>query len=423
MEQSASLPGRLEPSRRPLRRVRSRALRAALRARAAVTDLSTIWRPFGGMLFEELGQLGVDRGLDQRADLGVAQLCLGLALELRVLELDRDDRRETFADVFAGQVLFFLFEQALLASVVVDGARERAAKARQVGPALGGVDVVGEGEDRVVVRRVPLHGDFDLTVGGLVFEVDHRAMDGVFVAVDVVDEVAHAAGVLEHGGLALGALVDELDAQVLGEEGRLAQALRQHAVVVLDLFEDVGVGHEGHDVRRRGVFGELFEPFERPHGDAALEALMPVVAVAVDVELEPRRQRVDHRDADAVQAAGDLVAGAAELAAGVQHGEHDLGGRLVVLGHDAHRDAATVVDHDHRVVGLDGDGDAVGIAGEGFVDRVVDDLVHQMVEAARPGGADVHAGTFADRVEALEDGDVLLVVPLFGAHCTSPEAG
>ena len=423
MEQSASLPGRVEPSSRPLRRVRSRALRAALRARAALTDLSTIWRALGGVLFEELGELGVDRGLDQRADLGVAQLGLGLALELRVLELDRDDRRETLAHVFAGEVLLFLLEQPLLAGVVVDGAREGAAEARQVRAALGGVDVVGEREDRVVVRRVPLHGDFDLTVGGLVFEVDHRAVDRVFVAVDVVDEVAHAAGVLEDGGLALGALVDELDAQVLGEEGRLAQALRQHAVVELDLFEDVGVGHERHGGAGRRVLVALLELLEGRDRHAALEALVPVEAVDIDVELEPFGQRVDDRDADAVQAAGHLVAGAAELAAGVQHGEHDLGRRLVVLRHDAHGDAAPVVDHDHRVVGLDRDGDAVGIAGEGLVDRVVDDLVDEVVEAARPGGADVHAGTLADRVEALEDGDVLGVVALFSAHCTSPEAG
>ena len=61
------------------------------------------------------------------------------------------------------------------------------------------------------------------------------------------------------------------------------------------------------------------------------------------------------------------------------------------------------------------------VAGEGFVDRVVDDLVDQVVEAARPGGADVHAGPLADRLEALEDGDVLCVVTLVATHYTSPD--
>jgi hypothetical protein len=56
---------------------------------------------------------------------------------------------------------------------------------------------------------------------------------------------------------------------------------------------------------------------------------------------------------------------------------------------------------------MDDDLDLVGLAGERLVDRVVDDLVDQMVEPARTGGADVHAGTLADGLEALQDRDVL----------------
>ena len=85
-----------------------------------------------------------------------------------------------------------------------------------------------------------------------------------------------------------------------------------------------------------------------------------MIAVHEDVGLQPLAEGVDHRDADAVQAAGDLVAAAAELAARVQHGEDDLGGRLAVLLHDAHGDAAAVVDDGDGVVWVDGHGDAAG---------------------------------------------------------------
>src|SRR5688500_8328344 len=51
--------------------------------------------------------------------------------------------------------------------------------------------------------------------------------------------------------------------------------------------------------------------------------------------------------------------------------------------------------------------DLVGLAGEGLVDGVVDDLVDQVMEAAGAGRADVHARALADGLEALEDGDVL----------------
>ena len=56
----------------------------------------------------------------------------------------------------------------------------------------------------------------------------------------------------------------------------------------------------------------------------AARELLPVdLAVAPHLDDEPLRERVDDRDADAVQAAGDLVALAAELAAGVQLREDD----------------------------------------------------------------------------------------------------
>ena len=100
-EQSASLPGIDADSSSDLRRVRSRAWRAAMRARDACSDFCTIALALGRVLLEPLGELLVGDLLDERADLGVAELRLRLALELRVAQLHRDDRGEALADVFA----------------------------------------------------------------------------------------------------------------------------------------------------------------------------------------------------------------------------------------------------------------------------------------------------------------------------------
>ena len=99
--QSASLPGSAEPSSALLRMTRSRALRAASRARAAVSDFSMMRRASPRVLLEVLRQALGERVLDLALDLGVAQLGLGLALELRIRQLDADDRRQAFAHVVA----------------------------------------------------------------------------------------------------------------------------------------------------------------------------------------------------------------------------------------------------------------------------------------------------------------------------------
>ena len=144
-------------------------------------------------------------------------------------------------------------------------------------------------------------------------------------------------------------------------------------------------------------------------------------AVAADRQAQPLRQAVDAAHADAVQAARDLVAVLVELAAGVQLGQRDLGGRalrLVLVVHlDAGRDAAAVVDHRDRVVGVDGDDDVVAEAGQRLVDRVVDHLEHEVMQAGAVGRvADVHARALAHRLQPFEDLDRAFAVGAVAAE-------
>ncbi len=123
-----------------------------------------------------------------------------------------------------------------------------------------------------------------------------------------------------------------------------------------------GVGPEGH--------GGAGAPPGRRAGDlelahrlaAVLELQDVVLAVAVDLEDQPGRQGVDDRDADAVETARDLVALAAELAAGVQHGEHDLGRRLSLgyFGWGRRGCPAPLSATRHAAVGQQGDVDLGG---------------------------------------------------------------
>ena len=143
---------------------------------------------------------------------------------------------------------------------------------------------------------------------------------------------------------------------------------------------------------------------DRGLGLAAFVLLRPDEAVAGGFDAHPRRQGVHDADPHAVQTARDLVAAAAELAAGVEDGVDDLervlAGRMLADRHAA----AVVLDRDHAV-GLDRDLDDLGLAGHRLVDRVVDDLPDEVVQAAGVGRADVHARALANGLETLEDLD------------------
>ena len=146
--------------------------------------------------------------------------------------------------------------------------------------------------------------------------------------------------------------------------------------------------------------------FERRHRIAMGEFDEMLLAVAPDPQLQLARQRVDDGDADAVQAAGNLVGVLVEFSAGVQLGHDDLGRGNAFALVDVDRNAAAVVAHGDRAVGVEDDFDRGGVAGERFVDGVVDDLVDHVVQAGTViGVADIHARPLAHGIEALQHPD------------------
>ena len=231
-------------------------------------------------------------------------------------------------------------------------------------------------------------------------------------AVEIFDEGGDAALVIE---LVLDALlmprVGEDHAHAGVEEGELAVAMLEPLEIELGDLERLGAGQEG-DPRALLSLGRGADDLERRFGVAVAEAHEMLLAVAPDGEVEPFGERVDDADADAVEAAGDLVGivvgRVLELTAGVELGHDDLGRRHALLGVDAGRDAAAVVLDRDRAVGVQLDEDAVAMAGERLVDRIVRNLEHHVVKArAVVGVADVHAGALAHRIEALEDLDAV----------------
>ena len=285
-----------------------------------------------------------------------------------------------------------------------------------MGAALGGEDVVGEAHDGLGVGGVPLDGHLNLAhlcrVGGIVFalEVDGllEAVGDLLALVQELDEVDDAAGVAElvhaRGELAL---VGEGDLEAAVQERHLLEAVVQGVVVVDRGLEDVGVGPEGD----RGACGlGLAHDLHLLGGLAAGKGHLVDVAVAAYLHHELAGEGVHDGAAHTMEAAGDLVGRVVELAAGVQDREDDLKRRDLLGGVLVDRDASAVVGNGDRVVCVDGHGNLAAEAGKRLVDGVVDNLVDQVVQAARARRADVHARTLANRVEALENLDLATVV-------------
>ena len=273
-----------------------------------------------------------------------------------------------------------------------------------MGAALARVDVVGEGEDVLRVAVVVLEGDLQDHVALLDADVDGLVQRGLRL-IEVLDERHDPALVAED--LLLGrllALVLERDLQAFVQEGQLAQALGQDVEAELRAFEDLGVRlKRDHRAAPFGLAGDL----QGGGGLAALIALLEDLALPPDLHLQPLGERVHDRDAHAVEAARHSVGALLELPAGMEHGEGDLGGGLLLRGVHARRDAPAVVHHRDAAVDMDRDLDRLAEPGHVLVNAVVHHFVHEVVEALGAGAPDVHGGALADGVEALQHLDLL----------------
>jgi hypothetical protein len=206
-----------------------------------------------------------------------------------------------------------------------------------------------------------------------------------------------------------GALVGDRDADALVEEGKLLHALLERGKDVLRVREDLWIGFE------RGLgaaLGGIADAADVGLGDAAFVFLVVDLAIAADFDFAPFGEEVHDRDADAVEATGGLVGAFFEFAAELEDGHHAFerghvaAGLFGELGVALDGDAAAIVFYGDAAIDVDRDADRRGVAGHRFVDRVVNDFVHEMVQAALGGVADVHRRTFAD---VLQVGEMLEV--------------
>ena len=226
-------------------------------------------------------------------------------------------------------------------------------------------------------------------------------MQGRLALVDLLHEFLDAILIEVALGLRFGgALVGEGDFQAGVEEGEFTEALADAGGDEDGgLFEDFGVGLEADVGSSAAGFADDFEFL---HGLAALELHMVDRTAAGDLDFEPLGDSVDALCADAVSAAGKFVAALAVFAARVKGGEHHLDSGNAVLGMDIDGDTAAVVTDTDGSVDVDVDHNLGAEIGKVFVDGVIEDLGHAMVEGSFIGAADVHTGLLADGLEAFE---------------------
>ena len=313
------------------------------------------------VLVQEVHHGAADLRDEPAPDIGIAQLVLGLGFENWFLQLDGDCARNRLPHVHPAVILLEVF---------VDALEDALAEGALVGPAVGGVLAVHEGEERLAVIGGVREGKLDvlaLVVRGLVEDVlPHLGLQEVQQAVfgneallvEDQTQAAVQAGVVPHAAF-----------DVVGLEGVFP--------------EDLLIGQELDIGAVRLVRGALVLPEQLP----PLVHRLRVTPVPVGHDAEITGKGVDRLGAHAVQSHAELKDLVVVLGARVDDRSalHDLA---------EGNPAAEVADADPVV--FDGHVDLPAVAHDELVHGVVDHFLEEDVDAvfgiaAVPEPADIHA--------------------------------
>ena len=354
------------------------------------------------------------RALDHASGFGRGQTLLGLPLELRLAQKDGEERAGAADDILGVELGGALVSHER--AVGPEAAHQRGAHACLVATAQAGGDRVAVGGDKALLVLRPSERPLD-PVGVAV----ERALAGegsrcqrVALTEDggqIVDQAARIvqdrflrrrAGSCEQRCIAGPA---DLDATV--EVGPRPRHLVERPRLKAQRFaKDLGIGAETHE--RAAPVGHGPGVLERAFRATTRVVLPPQPLVARHLDRQRLGERVDHREADAVQPSRCGVHLVAELPAGVQRGQDHFQRRdILVFRMRIDRDAPAVVPDRRRAVVVEHDLDPARVAGDRLVHRIVEQFGDEVMQRPLIGAADKHAGPAAHRLQPLQYLDVV----------------
>ena len=110
--------------------------------------------------------------------LGVTKLCLCLPFELRLGNLNRNNRSQTLTHVFTGEVIVFIAQQFILAGITIHQRCQCSTETLFVSTAFVSVDRIRIGVHRFFIRSGPLHSHLKRHMTHGVFSLK---VDNIFV--------------------------------------------------------------------------------------------------------------------------------------------------------------------------------------------------------------------------------------------------
>ena len=344
---------------------------------------------------------------NQSTDIGITQFCLGLTFKLGIGQLNGNNGSNTFPAIFTGNLVIAL-NDTVLCTVGIEYTGQRSFKAGFMHTAFGGIDLVGKAQHGFVVAIVILQRNFCTGITLHAAHIDNIIMDRCLIPVapgyKFTDTAFIAHGILD---CFIGAFIGNADPQTGSQKCLFPHTGMQDLIVINGIIEHLRIRLEGNF--RSGLVSFT-------HDGHFLGDMTPGKLHFIDVAFliypypQPFGQGIYNRRTNTVQTAGNFITATAEFTAGMQHGKYNFQRRLSGLCLDINRDTTTIVGDSNGITGIDGHSNIFTVSGQSFIDRVIHDLIDQVMQTGRGSRTDIHTGTFPHCFQTLQNLDLLRTV-------------
>ena len=344
----------------------------------------------------------------------VVELGLGLSLKPGSGMLDGNNRCHAVADIRPGEVCVLVLEDSQTPGIGINDLCKGRLKAGQMCAALCIVDIVAESQHIFVEFIDILQSNLDLDSLRGTAEADDIRNCFLF-AVECTNKAGDPIRLVINDLLRLfPAKISVNNSEAGIQIGRLVEAALDILLFKTGLFKNLGI--------RQEVDLSTAPLRLSDHGQQSvlefLSGLAPGIFVPVDTAVScdryshSFREGIDDAGSYTVQSAARLIGIVVKFSSCMKCGkDHPLGADAFFMHSD--RDAAPVVFHRTGSVRLQHHRDRIAISRQMLIDRVVNDLVDQVIEAARRHTADIHARPCAHSFKAFQHPDAIGPVLFF----------
>ena len=205
---------------------------------------------FGGMLFKPRTEQLIQCSAHKSGDLWVEKFLFRLIVERWVLQLDADDRGQSFAQILAGDCILAIFKDAGALAVTVDGHSDRLLECRDVGSAIAVWNVVAKRQERFIHRVRVLHGNICTRAAFFVLAGDRndwalRVLRGIHVPNIASQSVGGVEKLLANVARRVNPLVAQGDLDARIQKAQFTEAMLQAVELEIGVRKDFMIGLEG----------------------------------------------------------------------------------------------------------------------------------------------------------------------------------